>query len=87
MTELQRFYERERERLMALAALDKPQGEYRNPVFGWGDTRSGIILFGEAPGAEETLQSVPFVGKAGKQLNELLAASKIARGSIYIAIS
>ena len=44
----------------------------RPVVFGDGDKNAIIMLIGEAPGAEEVKEGRPFVGKAGKNLNEFL---------------
>ena len=54
-------------------------------VFGVGDTRAGIMLVGEAPGAEEDRQGEPFVGRAGKLLNAMLAAIGLQREAVFIA--
>lgn len=53
-------------------------------VFGEGDLNADILLVGEAPGAEETRLKKPFVGKAGENLNEFLAAVNLLREEIYI---
>jgi DNA polymerase len=53
-------------------------------VFGDGNIDSEIIFIGEAPGKNEDLQGKPFVGAAGKFLNELLASIDLKRGSVYI---
>ncbi|MEA4937997.1 MAG: uracil-DNA glycosylase [Christensenella sp.] len=82
---LQAAYSEERERLLALAQQDDPQGEYRSPVFGEGGIASGALLIGEAPGAEETKLGRPFVGKAGKQLDELIALFGVKREALYIS--
>ena len=81
---LHAIYERERARLSVLAASDAPQGEYASPVFGEGDPNAPVLLIGEAPGAEETKLSRPFVGKAGKQLDELIRLSSLGRDRLYI---
>lgn len=54
-------------------------------VFGTGDPAADWLLIGEAPGAEEDRQGEPFVGRAGKLLNAMLAAIGLARGQVYIA--
>ena len=54
-------------------------------VFGDGDEQADWLLIGEAPGAEEDRQGLPFVGKAGKLLNEMLAAIGKQREQVYIA--
>jgi uracil-DNA glycosylase len=55
-------------------------------VFGVGDPRAEWLLVGEAPGAEEDRLGEPFVGQAGKLLDNMLAALGLARGkNVYIA--
>ncbi len=54
-------------------------------VFGDGNTNADVMLIGEAPGADEDEQGIPFVGKAGKKLNEILNAIKFEREEVYIA--
>jgi DNA polymerase len=53
-------------------------------VFGSGSARSGIVLIGEAPGASEDAEGLPFVGRSGQFLDRLLAATGIARSDVYI---
>ncbi len=56
-----------------------------NTVFSDGDCDAKIFLIGEAPGADEDKQGKPFVGRAGKLLNEFLENAGISRQSdIYI---
>jgi len=54
-------------------------------VFGVGNHHAGWMLIGEAPGQDEDLQGEPFVGRAGKLLNEMLRAIGLAREEVYIA--
>lgn len=54
-------------------------------VFGVGDLQADLMLIGEAPGADEDRQGEPFVGRAGRLLNEMLAAIGLERGRVYIA--
>lgn len=56
-----------------------------NVVFGVGDPEAELMLVGEAPGKNEDLQGEPFVGAAGKLLDELLAGIGIEREQAYIA--
>lgn len=56
-----------------------------NTVFGEGDPHAGIMLIGEAPGKYEDLQGRPFVGAAGKLLNELLWHAHLRREEVFIA--
>jgi len=58
----------------------------RQTVFGVGDEQAQWLLVGEAPGAEEDRLGEPFVGQAGKLLDNMLAAIGLARGKdVYIA--
>ncbi|AJP57386.2 hypothetical protein UC34_10930 [Pandoraea vervacti] len=55
-------------------------------VFGVGDREADWLLVGEAPGQQEDLQGEPFVGQAGKLLDNMLRASALKRGeNVYIA--
>lgn len=55
-------------------------------VFGVGDERARWMLVGEAPGAEEDARGEPFVGQAGRLLDNMLATMSLARGrDVYIA--
>lgn len=55
-------------------------------VFGVGDREADWLLVGEAPGQQEDLQGEPFVGQAGKLLDNMLRASVLKRGeNVYIA--
>jgi len=60
-------------------------GEEKRLVFGDGDIHSRIMLIGEAPGEQESLQGRPFVGKAGKNLDEFLLLSGLDRRTLYIS--
>lgn len=55
-----------------------------NMVFGEGNPDSEIVFIGEAPGKNEDLQGKPFVGAAGKFLNEMLEMIGMKRSDIYI---
>jgi len=54
-------------------------------VFGAGDPNSDLMFVGEAPGFHEDKQGVPFVGAAGKLLEQLLAGIGLSREEVYIA--
>ena len=59
-----------------------PLGAMRaNPVFGMGNADADLMFVGEAPGAEEDRQGRPFVGRAGKLLDQLLAEVGMDRRS------
>ncbi|MBF1024590.1 MAG: uracil-DNA glycosylase [Candidatus Nanogingivalaceae bacterium] len=53
-------------------------------VMGDGNTDADIVFIGEAPGKNEDLQGKPFVGAAGKFLDEMLAAAGLQRQDVYI---
>jgi uracil-DNA glycosylase family 4 len=68
-----------------LSAAEQALGKTESDiVFGEGDPDAEIMLIGEAPGAEETRLLRPFVGRAGKNLNEFLAALGLQRSNIYV---
>lgn len=54
-------------------------------VFGVGNPKADVMLVGEGPGAEEDKQGEPFVGRAGKLLNDILKAINFTREEVYIA--
>ena len=54
-------------------------------VFGVGNPHAAVMFVGEAPGFHEDRQGEPFVGAAGKLLNELLESAGLSRNEIYIA--
>ncbi len=56
-----------------------------NPVAGAGSLSAKIVLVGEAPGYYEDLKGEPFVGKAGKVLDESLESIGLQRNDVYIA--
>lgn len=53
-------------------------------VFGSGDTSANWMIVGEAPGADEDRQGLPFVGRAGKLLTSMLGAIGLEREQVYI---
>ncbi|MSW95400.1 MAG: hypothetical protein F2796_01215, partial [Actinobacteria bacterium] len=54
-------------------------------VFGSGDRDADLFFVGEAPGADEDARGVPFVGRAGRLLGELLAGIGLQREDVFIA--
>ncbi len=54
-------------------------------VFGDGDPAARLMFVGEGPGADEDAQGLPFVGKAGQLLNNMIAAMGLKREEVYIA--
>ena len=81
MTELERF----RQECSAFFAAVY-QNEPKRLVFGDGDPEQPVLmLIGEAPGEQETLQGRPFVGKAGKNLDVFLKTLELKHEEIYIS--
>lgn len=71
-------------------ALEKLIGEVYEEdkkilVHGEGNIGARVMLIGEAPGEQETLQKRPFVGKAGKNLDEFLELAGIDRSELYVS--
>ena len=56
----------------------------KNAVPGAGNKNANVIFIGEAPGKHEDLYGKPFVGSAGKKLNDALKSSGLTRDSVYI---
>lgn len=57
----------------------------RHIVFGDGDPGARLMFVGEGPGADEDASGVPFVGKAGQLLNNMIGAMGLKREEVYIA--
>jgi len=55
-----------------------------NTVFGTGDPHSPLMLVGEGPGENEDATGLPFVGRAGKLLDDILAAVDLTRNDVYL---
>ncbi|BDW97554.1 uracil-DNA glycosylase [Thalassospira tepidiphila] len=71
------------------AAIEKFEGcalkkSASNTVFGTGNVDAKLVLVGEAPGAEEDRQGLPFVGPSGKLLDAMLRSIGLAREEVYI---
>jgi uracil-DNA glycosylase family 4 len=83
--------EQRREQLVALfkevsACTRCPLHETRaKTVFGAGNADAELMFVGEAPGAEEDRQGLPFVGRAGQLLNQLLEEIGLSREQVFIA--
>ena len=56
----------------------------KNVVFGMGNTEAEVLFIGEGPGANDDEQGLPFVGAAGKLLDDMLEMIGLARESVYI---
>jgi uracil-DNA glycosylase family 4 len=53
-------------------------------VFGDGSAKAQLVFVGEGPGADEDAQGLPFVGRAGKLLTQMIEAMGLQRGDVYI---
>ena len=60
------------------------EGEKKILVYGEGDVGAPVMMIGEAPGEQESLQGRPFVGKAGKNLDEFLREAGMDRAALYV---
>lgn len=87
-----------RDRAVAQSELDEIRARYereaphkafvtsfKNIVFGEGDPCARLMFIGEAPGEEEDKTGRPFVGRAGKLLNDMIVAMGLTREDVYIA--
>jgi uracil-DNA glycosylase len=57
----------------------------RQIVFGVGNPEADLMFVGEAPGADEDMQGIPFVGRAGQLLTKIIEAIDLKREDVYIA--
>jgi DNA polymerase len=57
----------------------------RQVVFGVGNPDADLMFVGEAPGADEDIQGIPFVGRAGQLLTKMIQAIQLERDQVYIA--
>lgn len=81
-----KFEDLEAVRLRLLSDLKCPlRDSATNLVFGKGNPDAKIMFIGEAPGAQEDLQGLPFVGSAGKELDRLLRTIGLTLEEVYIA--
>ncbi|GLS32953.1 DNA polymerase [Mesorhizobium albiziae] len=71
----------------AMAAFDGCNLKFtaKNLVFADGNPEADLMLVGEAPGRDEDLEGLPFVGRSGQLLDRMLAAIGYDRSSVYIA--
>ncbi|HZU21730.1 MAG TPA: uracil-DNA glycosylase, partial [Terriglobales bacterium] len=76
-----------------LAAIAADMGDCRlcrlhqgrtNLVFGAGNPQAELVFIGEGPGADEDAQGLPFVGRAGQLLNNMIVAMGLRREDVYI---
>lgn len=78
LDELRERYERE-------ARVPKLIQGWNRIVFSDGSPDAALMFIGEAPGADEDAQGVPFVGRAGQKLTEMILAMGLKREDVYIA--
>jgi DNA polymerase len=57
----------------------------RQIVYGVGDPHASLMFVGEAPGHDEDVQGIPFVGRAGQLLTKIIEAIELTRDQVYIA--
>ena len=71
----------------AMAAFDgcNLKGTAKSLVFADGNPGAAVMLVGEAPGRDEDIEGLPFVGRSGQLLDRMLAAIGLDRSSVYIA--
>ena len=57
----------------------------RQIVYGVGNPNAALMFVGEAPGHDEDVQGIPFVGRAGQLLTKIIEAIDLSRDDVYIA--
>ena len=84
MDEKQQQIDRLKEEIIQKNICPELASQATNLVIGDGNLNADIVFIGEAPGKNEDEQGLPFVGAAGKFLNEMLAAADMERSDVYI---
>jgi len=84
MDEKQQQIDRLKEEIINKNICPDLASQATNLVIGDGNLNADIVFIGEAPGKNEDEQGLPFVGAAGKFLNEMLAAADMERSDVYI---
>lgn len=74
-----------RERYERESRVAKEMPGWTNIVFGDGSPDARLMFVGEAPGADEDARGIPFVGRAGQKLNDMIKAMGLKREEVYIA--
>lgn len=74
-----------KEKAIALAKQTEICKNCKNLVIGKGNEKADILFVGEAPGRNEDEQGLPFVGAAGKNLDNLLKKSNLSLDDVYVA--
>lgn len=80
LEQLQLLYQQQAEEIKKLDV----EGDLLHPVFGDGDILADVVFIGEAPGGQEAKEGRPFIGKAGKQLDDLLAETSVVRDQLFV---
>ena len=78
-------FERLQKRVLRCTQCDELVRNRRTVVFGSGNPHAQLMFVGEAPGAEEDRQGLPFVGAAGQLLTKMIAAIGFNREEVFIA--
>ncbi|HEY4963423.1 MAG TPA: uracil-DNA glycosylase [Candidatus Saccharimonadales bacterium] len=84
MADKQQMLNKLKQQILDDQACPELKSQATQLVFGAGNPDSEIVFIGEAPGKNEDLTGQPFVGAAGKFLDEMLATIKLKRSDIYI---
>ena len=84
MDEKQQQIDRLKEEIINKNICPDLASQATNLVIGDGNLNADIVFIGEAPGKNEDEQGLPFVGAAGKFLNEMLAVADMERSDVYI---
>lgn len=84
MNDKQQQIDRLKEEIITKNICPDLAAQATNLVVGDGNLNAEIVFIGEAPGKNEDEQGLPFVGAAGKFLNEMLAAANLERSDVYI---
>jgi DNA polymerase len=83
-TNKQEHWEDLRERVLGNEDLKRHVRPGKNLVFGVGNLNAEIFFCGEAPGADEEIQGIPFVGRAGQLLTKIITTMGLSRKEVYI---
>ena len=74
-----------RQEVLSCAQCPHLSASRQHIVFGLGEVDSPLVIIGEATGADEDAQGVPFVGRAGQLLSKIITAMGLSREEVYIA--
>lgn len=74
-----------REQVAACTLCRELAGTRKNTVFGAGNIKAQLMFVGEAPGHDEDVQGLPFVGKAGQLLTKIIESIGLTRKQVFIA--